>query len=207
MALLPLQQPWSSAAGWALLLGGSIMLAAALPALPAAEANPLSRRIVALALSAITLLALALRLAGLDALPLGMWRDEARHGLLALRILNDPSYRPVYVPNVADIPALLFYLAAVPIQLFGASLDDSAYPGAGRRANAAGAVFRSPAAVRHTHCFTGRRATGSLGMADLAQPAGIRRNARPTADITGDRAGVARVDRRTTNDDDRTTKE
>ena len=43
-----------------------------------------------------------------------------RHGLLALRILNDRSYRPVYVPNVADIPALLFYLAAVPIQLFGA---------------------------------------------------------------------------------------
>ena len=73
-----------------------------------------------LALSAITLLALALRLAGLDGLPLGMWRDEARHGLLALRILHDPSYRPVYVPNVADIPALLFYLAAVPIQLFGA---------------------------------------------------------------------------------------
>jgi len=120
VALLPLQQPWSSAAGWALLLSGSIVLAAALPALPAAEANPLSRRTVAFALSAITLLALALRLSGLDSLPLGMWRDEARHGLLALRILNDPSYRPVYVPNVADIPALLFYLAAVPIQLFGA---------------------------------------------------------------------------------------
>ena len=88
VALLPLQQPWSSAAGWALLLGGSILLAAALPALPAAETNPLSRRSVTLALSAITLLALALRLSGLDALPLGMWRDEARHGLLALRILQ-----------------------------------------------------------------------------------------------------------------------
>ena len=120
VTLLPLQQPWSSATGWALLLGGTILLAAALPALPTAEANPLSRRSVMLALSAITLLALALRLAGLDGLPLGMWRDEARHGLLALRILHDPAYRPVYVPNVADIPALLFYLAAVPIQLFGA---------------------------------------------------------------------------------------
>jgi 4-amino-4-deoxy-L-arabinose transferase-like glycosyltransferase len=75
---------------------------------------------MALALSAITMLALALRLFDLDLLPLGMWRDEARHGLLALRILNDPSFRPVYVPDVADIPALLFYLAAVPIQLFGA---------------------------------------------------------------------------------------
>jgi 4-amino-4-deoxy-L-arabinose transferase-like glycosyltransferase len=120
VALLPLQQPWSSAAGWILLLGGVIVLAAVLPALPPAKADPLSRRSVALALAAITLLALALRLAGLDWLPLGMWRDEARHGLLALRILHDPSYRPVYVPNVADIPALLFYVAAVPIELFGA---------------------------------------------------------------------------------------
>jgi hypothetical protein len=120
VTLLPLQQSWSSAAGWALLLGGAILLAAALPALPASGTNPLNRRSVTLALSAITLLALALRLAGLDGLPLGMWRDEARHGLLALRILHDPAYRPVYVPNVADIPALLFYLAAMPIQLFGA---------------------------------------------------------------------------------------
>ena len=120
VTLLPLQQSWSSAAGWALLLGGAILLVSALPALPASETNPLNRRSVTLALSAITLLALALRLAGLDGLPLGMWRDEARHGLLALRILHDPAYRPVYVPNVADIPALLFYLAAMPIQLFGA---------------------------------------------------------------------------------------
>jgi 4-amino-4-deoxy-L-arabinose transferase-like glycosyltransferase len=120
MALLPLQQSWSSAAGWALLLGGAIMLAAVLPALPSADPNPLSRRTIALSLTAITLVALALRLVGLDGLPLGMWRDEARHGLLALRILNDPSYRPVYVPNIADIPALLFYLDAVPISLFGA---------------------------------------------------------------------------------------
>jgi 4-amino-4-deoxy-L-arabinose transferase-like glycosyltransferase len=119
VALLPIQQPWPSAAGWALLLGGSITLAARLPALPTAEDYPLSRRTLALALAAITLLALALRLVGLDDLPLGMWRDEARHGLLALRILNDPAYRPVYVPNVADIPALLFYLDAIPIWLFG----------------------------------------------------------------------------------------
>ncbi|HEU5099866.1 MAG TPA: glycosyltransferase family 39 protein, partial [Roseiflexaceae bacterium] len=120
VALLPLQQTWPSTAGWALLLTGTIVLASGLPALPAAEARPHGRRMVALSLAAITLLALALRLFDLDALPLGLWRDEARHGLLALRILRDSSFRPVYVPNVADIPALLFYLAAVPIELFGA---------------------------------------------------------------------------------------
>jgi 4-amino-4-deoxy-L-arabinose transferase-like glycosyltransferase len=120
VALLPLQQPWSSGAGWALLGCGCLLLAATLPPWLPAEAAPLRRRTVAVILSAVTLLALALRLYNLDALPLGMWRDEARHGLLALRILNDPSFRPVYVPEVADIPALLFYLAAIPIGFFGA---------------------------------------------------------------------------------------
>ena len=118
-ALLPLGQRWSSGLGWALLVGGGLLLVAGLPrALPRAETT-LPQRAVALALGATTLLALALRLAALDSLPLGMWRDEARHGLLALRILNDPSYRPVYVPVIADIPALLFYLDTVPIAMFG----------------------------------------------------------------------------------------
>lgn len=116
--LLPLQQPWSSAIGWPLILGGGVALVAARPRLPVAQTQP-GRRAVMLALLGATLVALALRLVALDGLPLGMWRDEARHGLLALRILRDPTYRPVYVPVVADIPALLFYLAAAPIGLFG----------------------------------------------------------------------------------------
>ena len=117
-ALLPLAQPWSSAAGWAMLLVGGVLLIAGLPPL---EEMPSFRSRAALpALIAGSLLLVAWRLYGLDWLPFGMWRDEARHGLLALRILNDPTYRPVYVPGVADIPALLFYLDAVPISLFGA---------------------------------------------------------------------------------------
>jgi 4-amino-4-deoxy-L-arabinose transferase-like glycosyltransferase len=117
-ALLPLGQPWSSAIGWALLLGGGMSLVAGLPAL---EVIPALRSRAALpALIAGSLLLIAWRLYGLDQLPFGMWRDEARHGLLALRILHDSQYRPVYVPGVADIPALLFYLDAVPIGLFGA---------------------------------------------------------------------------------------
>ena len=40
------------------------------------------------------LLALALRMWDLGGLPFGLWRDEARHGLVALRILDDPDYRP-----------------------------------------------------------------------------------------------------------------
>lgn len=72
-----------------------------------------------LALVALTIVALALRLYHLDTLPLGMWRDEARHGLVALRIWTDPTYRPVYVVDKADLPALLFYLMAPIIGMFG----------------------------------------------------------------------------------------
>ncbi|MCS6839450.1 MAG: hypothetical protein NZ699_11920 [Roseiflexus sp.] len=75
--------------------------------------------IEALALAAITSAALVLRLYRLDDLPSGMWRDEARHGLLALRIWNDPAYRPVYVVAGADLPALLFYLMAPVLAITG----------------------------------------------------------------------------------------
>jgi 4-amino-4-deoxy-L-arabinose transferase-like glycosyltransferase len=117
--LLPLQQPWSSALGWLLLAAGGVLLLAGLRAPTWAADTGIRRRTVMLALLTFTMLALALRLVALDRLPLGMWRDEARHGLLALRILHDPGFRPVYVPVIADIPALLFYLAAVPIAIFG----------------------------------------------------------------------------------------
>lgn len=70
-------------------------------------------------LAGITLLAFVLRLVELDALPLGLWRDEARHGMLALQIWRDPSFRPVYVVEGADLPALLFYLMAPVLGMFG----------------------------------------------------------------------------------------
>ncbi len=115
--LLPIGQPWSSVVGWALLLVGGMLLVVGLPPLESIAA--LRSRMLVPALVAGSLLVTAWRLYGLDRLPFGMWRDEARHGLLALRILHDAQFRPVYVPEGADIPALLFYLDAVPIGLFG----------------------------------------------------------------------------------------
>ncbi|MBU6333499.1 MAG: hypothetical protein KGS47_03755 [Chloroflexi bacterium] len=61
---------------------------------------------------ALTLLALVLRLLWLETLPVGLWRDEARHAMLALLIWTNPDVRPVYVVSGADLPALLFYLMA-----------------------------------------------------------------------------------------------
>ena len=72
-----------------------------------------------LVLLGLLALALFLRLYNLDGQPAGLWRDESRHGLQALRIWSDPSYRPIYVVEGADLPALLFYLMAPVLGLLG----------------------------------------------------------------------------------------
>ena len=74
---------------------------------------------VPLGLGAVVVVALFLRLWNLDGQPAGLWRDESRHGLQALRIWSDPSYRPIYVVEGADLPALLFYLMAPVLALLG----------------------------------------------------------------------------------------
>ena len=75
-----------------------------------------------LLLIGLVLLAGLIRFWRLDSVPFGLWRDEARHGLVALKILNDPEYRPIYVLNRVDLPALLFYLQTIPIRFFGTSI-------------------------------------------------------------------------------------
>lgn len=71
-------------------------------------------------LGAIMLVALGLRFYRLDALPYGLWRDEARHMLLALRMLEDPTYRPIYEPaDGVHLPGLGFYPFALALNLWG----------------------------------------------------------------------------------------
>jgi 4-amino-4-deoxy-L-arabinose transferase-like glycosyltransferase len=88
------------------------------PLVPLSPCPPIGRSELLL-LAAIVGLALALRLFNLDGQPLGLWRDESRHGLQALRIWQDPSYRPIYVVEGADLPALIFYLMAPVVAMFG----------------------------------------------------------------------------------------
>ncbi len=82
--------------------------------------QPLQRREL-LILSGIIALAAIVRLSLLPSIPFGIWRDEARHGLEALRILNDPNYRPVYIPNIS-LPGFYPALLALSFKLFGISL-------------------------------------------------------------------------------------
>jgi DNA-binding beta-propeller fold protein YncE/4-amino-4-deoxy-L-arabinose transferase-like glycosyltransferase len=61
-----------------------------------------------------------MRLYRFDQVPYGTWYDEADNGLYALRILNDPGYRPVYVEST-NLPAHFLYLVAFSFRLFGVS--------------------------------------------------------------------------------------
>ena len=61
------------------------------------------------------------------AVPEGVWFDEARLGVVARNILNDASYRPVYIPYI-ERPAQHAYLVALPFALLGANLNALANP-------------------------------------------------------------------------------
>ncbi|HWQ11393.1 MAG TPA: glycosyltransferase family 39 protein [Roseiflexaceae bacterium] len=114
-AALWLGAPW--AGGGALLAGG---LLAALSTPPVGQ-TPLRPRAEAAALALLTAVGLVLRLYRINELPPALWRDEARHGLLALQIWQTSWYRPVYEPAV-DLPALILYLIAPLVGLFGPDL-------------------------------------------------------------------------------------
>lgn len=81
----------------------------------------LSRRREVLVVTVVAVLAAVARFYRLPDIPYGLWRDEARHGLEALQILRDPSYRPVYIPNIS-LPGLFPLGLAADFHLFGASV-------------------------------------------------------------------------------------
>jgi hypothetical protein len=58
----------------------------------------------------------------LNSAPWGVWFDEAQNGLVAERILHDPHYRPVFIGDLSQLPALFFYVFAVSIKFFGANI-------------------------------------------------------------------------------------
>ncbi len=60
----------------------------------------------------ILILAAGLRLVDLGSNPGGLYPDEAAEGLTAQRILHEPGYRPVFVPDDGGREALFAYLVA-----------------------------------------------------------------------------------------------
>ncbi len=128
------QHRWMFVGAVALVVGLVIVLSVLIPhPLPAQRApgSPLpggkgegeqllSPRVV-ITLVGIAALAVALRLMLLTEMPASLFRDEARHALHAARILDDPSYRPIYEPEIY-LPALFLYPLALAFRLFGVSI-------------------------------------------------------------------------------------
>lgn len=61
------------------------------------------------ALALIGMLAIFMRLWQFDEIPFGTWYDEAEAGLLALRILGNENYRPIFEGSI-NMPAHYLYL-------------------------------------------------------------------------------------------------
>ena len=115
---------WSPEAAAAMIFVGLLWLALFERAADDCAPEPTKRGVTLVPLLIVTVAA-AVRLYRLDDLPFGMWRDEARHGLFALRMIEEPSYRPTYVADSesnVNLPAFGLYLLAVGVKLFG--IDD-----------------------------------------------------------------------------------
>ena len=65
------------------------------------------------ALGAVVSVGGLFRFEQLATLPYGVWFDEAQNTLEALRILHEPSYRPVFVEGLSQMPAMPFYYFAL----------------------------------------------------------------------------------------------
>ena len=67
-------------------------------------------------LLSILTVALFLRLLVLNDMPFGLWQDEGIHAVSAVRILEDDSYRPIFVPE-ANVASPMIFLQAASIWL------------------------------------------------------------------------------------------
>ena len=70
-------------------------------------------------LAILLVAALGLRFYRLGDLPYGLWRDEGRHGLVALQMLADPGYRPAYIANRVDLPGMGLLPFTLPLRVWG----------------------------------------------------------------------------------------
>jgi streptogramin lyase/4-amino-4-deoxy-L-arabinose transferase-like glycosyltransferase len=108
----PMSSPWAwrwYLASIALFLLAAKLLDTRRPS-PCESQPPWTRGEMA-ALVFIFVVAAFLRLHRLQDLPFGTWYDEADNGLEALRILNDPRHRPVYVPAINSVGHYLYLIA------------------------------------------------------------------------------------------------
>lgn len=86
---------------------------------PESRAGALPSSSLWLGMTLVALIALAMRFIHIRELPYGLWRDEARYGLVALRMIENPAYRPAYVPEVVTLPGLGLQMLALGLRVWG----------------------------------------------------------------------------------------
>lgn len=80
--------------------------------------NQPTNRTILIALTLILLLAAFMRLYQIDTIPYGLWYDEADNGLQVRRMIQDPNWRPIYVPST-NLPSHFLYLVLLAFRLLG----------------------------------------------------------------------------------------
>ena len=78
--------------------------------------------LVGAAVGLIIIAAAVLRFADLSTNPGGLFPDEAAEGLTALRLLHEPGYRPVLIPDGGGREALFAYIVAAVFRFAGESV-------------------------------------------------------------------------------------
>jgi hypothetical protein len=111
--------PEPTPGAWLLFLASLGVLTASFFPLGGRSRRERPRRWELAALAVVLALAALLRLHRLDSYPYGVWFDEAQNSLVANQILTNPGYRPVFVSGLSQMPALLFYVYAVALQVIG----------------------------------------------------------------------------------------
>jgi 4-amino-4-deoxy-L-arabinose transferase-like glycosyltransferase len=125
-AVLVFASSEDSSLGWVVYAGSLLLLLLGvclsdLARRVAGEGRGWSRGELGLLLGIVALGAVV-RFWDLDGLPYGTWYDEAENGLVAQRILCEPSYRPVYEPRVNSAGHYLLLLAAS-LRLLGSTTE------------------------------------------------------------------------------------
>jgi 4-amino-4-deoxy-L-arabinose transferase-like glycosyltransferase len=108
-------------AAWQLHLGGIALFLVAVYLLSPSRYEPFRLpplRRHHLVFLVILSLAVFVRLYQLDEIPYGLWYDEADNGLQVRRMIQDPTWRPVYVSST-NLPAHFLYLVLLSFRLFG----------------------------------------------------------------------------------------
>ena len=110
--------------GWALYLAGLALVAAAFHVLDYSRdfSAVQATWTPAVAKWLLTILAVGagMRLLWFGSLPFGTWFDEAEAGLQALRILDEPGYRPVFTDSI-NVTAHYLYLIVAAFEWLGVS--------------------------------------------------------------------------------------